>query len=172
MSLSDGALAYEWFSETAEPGFGKEESTPAIRVDPLRHGRQSGPSQVLELHWASGTCGFVSGSSPDAVGSNVLYMRIGGGCDQIFSWFTSYSPSTRKWRISQPSAGAAVALAQDRGTTYWIRDLPASQRAPLPFEDIDCSPGASVCSPNPEFADTCNPTDGTCTLMQTSDLSL
>jgi hypothetical protein len=125
MSLGGGALAYEWFSEAEAPAFGREGSEPQIRIDPLYEGRQSGPGRVAQTSFASGTCGAVGGSSPNAVGDTVLYGRVDQtGCDREgsrgFSSFVSYKANTNTWRTAQASGGLIAAIAQDHDTTYWI----------------------------------------------------
>lgn len=167
MSLGSGALGYEWFDESSPP-FG-EGATPEIRIDPLRGGRQSAPSQVIETSFASGTSGFAFGGSPNAVGNGVLYARRAGGSSQIFSWFTSYEASARLWRLSRPTRGVIKAVAQDHGTTYWIRDVPLPEPVPGP----PCRPSASACGTRVEESTSdCDPAHGACTLMQTNDLVL
>jgi hypothetical protein len=171
MSLDGSALGYEWIVENGGPGFG-EGADPEIRVDPLRAGRQSAPGLVAATSFVSGACGYAESSSPSVVGSSLLFDTNGGGCEsgpeEILSSFKSYSATTRAWRAARFGPGLVVAIAEDHGTTYWIRhDL--KEFGP----NDECSAGLSACS---SYAFTeardCNPTHGTCTLMQTNDLIL
>ncbi len=171
MSLDGSLLSYEWVVENSGPGFG-EGADPEIRVDPLRAGRQSAPGLVLATSFASGTCGYAESRSPSVVGSSLLYDTNGGDCEgrpeDILSSFTSYSVKTHTWRGARFDPGLVTAIAEDHGTTYWIRhDLKVFG------PNDECSPGLSACSGFAfEEAQDCNPTHGTCTLMQTNDLTL
>jgi hypothetical protein len=171
MSLDEDALGYEWVLDDGGPGFG-EGADPEIRIDPLRGGHQSAPSLVAATSSASGTCGYAESRSPDVVGSSMLYDTNGGGCEggpeEIFSSFTSYSARTRTWHAARVRPGLAVAVAEDRGVTYWIRDV-LKESGP----DYQCEPDASACSGSAfTEAQDCNPAHGACTLMETSDLAL
>jgi len=171
MSLDGSALGYEWIVENGGPGFGIGPD-PEIRIDPLRAGRQSAPGLVLSTSFVSGACGYAESSSPSVVGSSLLYDTNGGGCEggpeEILSSFTSYSTKNRTWRAARFSPGLVVAIAEDHGTTYWIRhDLKVFG------PNVDCSPGLSACSGSAfTEAQDCSPAHGTCTLMQTNDLAL
>jgi hypothetical protein len=171
MSLDGSALGYEWIVENGGAGFG-EGADPEIRVDPLRAGRQSAPGLVLSTSFASGTCGYAESRSPSVVGSSLFYDTNGGGCEsgpeEILSSFTSYSVKTRAWRAARFSPGMVTAIAEDHGTTYWIRHEP-KEFGP----NDECSPGLSACSGEAfTEAQDCNPAHSTCTLMQTNDLTL
>jgi hypothetical protein len=171
MSLDGSLLGYEWIVENGGNPFG-EGADPEIRLDPLRAGRQSAPGQVLSTSSASGTCGYAESSSPSVLGSNLFYDTNGGGCEsgpeEILSSFTSYSVKTRTWRAARFDPGLVVAIAEDHGTTYWIRHDLKVFGPPL-----YCSPGLSACSGEAfTEAQDCSPTHGTCTLMQTNDLAL
>jgi hypothetical protein len=171
MSLDGSALGYEWIVEDGGVGFG-EGADPEIRVDPLQAGHQSAPSQVTATSFVSGTCGYAESNSPSVAGSNLFFDTNGGGCEggpeEILSSFTSYSATTRMWRAARFSPGLVVAIAEDHGTTYWIRhDLKVFG------PNDECSPGLSACSGEAfTEAQDCSPAHGTCTLMQTNDLTL
>jgi hypothetical protein len=171
MSLDGSALGYEWIVEDGGAGFG-EGADPEIRADPLRAGRQSGPGLVAATSFASGTCGYAESNSPSVAGGNLLFDTNGGGCqggpEEILSSFTSYSVKTHTWRAARFSPGLVTSIAEDRGTTYWIRhDLK------LFGPNDECGPGLSACSGSAfTEARDCSPAHGTCTLMQTNDLAL
>jgi hypothetical protein len=171
MSLDGSALGYEWIVENGGLGFG-EGADPEIRVDPLRAGRQSAPGLVAATSFVSGACGYAESSSPSVFGSSLLFDTNGGGCEsgpeEILSSFKSYSATTRTWRAARFSQGLVVAIAEDRGTTYWIRhDL--KEFGP----NDECTPGLSACSGEAfTEAQDCSPAHGTCTLIQTNDLTL
>jgi hypothetical protein len=171
MSLDGSTLGYEWIVKNGGPGFG-EGADPEIRIDPLRAGRQSAPGLVLSTSSGSGTCGYAESTSPSVVGSSLFYDTNGGGCEggpeEILSSFTSYSTTTRTWRAARFSPGLVVAIAKDHGTTYWIGHDLKEFGPPL-----YCSPGLSACSGEAfTEAQDCSPDHGTCTLMQTNDLTL
>jgi hypothetical protein len=170
MSLDGSALGYEWIVQNGGPPFG-EGADPEIRVDPLQASHQSAPGQVLSTSFASGTCGYGESTSPSVAGSSLFYDTNGGGCEgpqEILSSFTSYSTTTRTWRAARFDPGLVVAIAEDHGTTYWIRHDLKVFGPPL-----ECSPGLSACSSYAfEEAGDCSPAHGTCTLMQTNDLTL
>jgi hypothetical protein len=171
MSLDGSALGYEWIVQNGGSPFG-EGADPEIRVDPLQAGRQSAPGLVAATSSASGTCGYVESSSPSVLGSNLFYDTNGGGCEsgpeEILSSFKSYSATTRTWRGARFDPGLVVAIAEDHGTTYWIRD-DLKEFGP----DYLCSANLSGCSGEAfTEASDCNPAHGTCTLMQTNNLAL
>jgi hypothetical protein len=170
-SLDGSALGYEWVVDNGGAGFG-EGADPEIRVDPLRAGHQSAPSLVAATSFASGTCGYAESRSPSVVGSSLLFDTNGGGCEggpeEILSSFKSYSATTRTWRAARFSPGLVTAIAEDHGTTYWIRHV-LKEFGP----NDECSPGLSACSGEAfTEAGDCSPAHGTCTLMQTNDLTL
>jgi hypothetical protein len=68
--------------------------------------------------------------------------------------FTSFMPSSERWESALPSSGYAVALAQDGRTSYWMRYTPNDPTV----ED--------------DYSNSCKPSLGTCTLMQTTNLDL
>lgn len=171
MSLDGSTLGYEWIVKNGGPGFGIG-ADPEIRVDPLQAGHQSAPGQVFSTSFVSGACGYAESTSPSVIGSNLLYDTNGGGCEsgpeEILSSFTSYSTKTSTWRAARFSPGLVTAIAEDHGTTYWIRN---DLKEFGPHDE--CSPGLSACSGEAfTEAQDCSPAHGTCTLMQTNDLTL
>jgi hypothetical protein len=175
MSLGSGALAYEWFAEVAGPSFGLEGAQPEIRVDPLRGARQSAAGRVVETSFVSGTCGAVFPSSPNAIGDSVIYGRrdvgqCSGERQRISSSFVSYTAKTNTWRTAHSGGGLIAAIARDRGTTYWISDVPTQEPALAGVLPCRATPANAVCSPTPENTSDCDPAHGTCTLMQTKGL--
>jgi hypothetical protein len=174
MSLDGSVLSFEWSTSTATFG---EAPFPELRADPLRNARQSAPSQVIEERFASGTCGYGEGISPNSAAKNVLYTTIsgdcgasGGGPEEVGSSFQSYSTQTRMWRTTRGGPGLVAALAEDHSTTYWISDVPKSQ-SPVRAQ-TECEPGYIACfEPVFEYAQDCAPAHGTCTLMKTDGLS-
>jgi hypothetical protein len=171
MSLDANALGYEWIVENGGVGFG-EGADPEIRIDPLRAGHQSAPSLVAATSFVSGTCGYAESRSPSVAGSSLLYDTNGGFCErgpeEILSSFTSYSATTRTWRAARFSPGLVTAIAEDHGTTYWIRHV-LKEFGPKD----ECGLGLSACSES-AFTESqdCSPAHGTCTLMRTDDLTL
>jgi hypothetical protein len=176
MSLGKRALAYEWTVETNGAGFG-EGAHPEIRVDPLRAGRQSAPSLVVEESFASGTCGYAEGRSPNTVATGVLYSSIegdcgtaGGGPEEVRSSFDSYSEENRTWRSAQASVGLIAAVAVDHSSIYWISDVPKPASAVA--GSSECRRGYVACfEPVFTYVQDCAPAHGICTLMRTSHLS-
>jgi hypothetical protein len=174
MSLDSSLLSYEWSTSTASFG---EAPFPELRADPLRGGRQSAASQVIEDRFASGTCGYAEGRSPNAVADSVLYTMIsgdcgmsGGGPEEIRSSFDSYSTATRRWRTAQGAPGLVAAVAQDHSTAYWIADVPKA-RSPLE-EPTKCARGYVACFDGAfESAEDCAPAHGSCTLMKANSIT-
>lgn len=94
--------------------------------------------------------------------------------------FSQYEAAAQDWHLvlstsfisgtcgSGESPGLVVAIAEDHGTTYWIRhDLKVFG------PNDECSLGLSACSGYAfTEAQDCSPVHGTCTLMQTNDLNL
>jgi hypothetical protein len=170
MSLGSAGLAYEWVLQIPRKGAGPF-AEPELRLDPLRSGRQSGSGRLISTGFVSGTCGGVEGVSPSEVGNNVLYALTFGDCatgeEELFSRFASYSGETLTSRTAAPlDRGLVVAVAQDHGTTYWIKDVLREDRGPE-----ECNPGTSACGGGVFFrhAD-CDPYHGSCTLMRTDGL--
>jgi hypothetical protein len=169
MSLDGDALVYQWIlPQNDERPFG----TPyaEIRVDPLRAGRQAAPSQVVYLSIAGGACNGEQGGSPDAVGGSVLYIWhfsvCGKSAEKPVSAIGSYAIATRKHSGARVNPGIAVAVAQDRGTTYWIRDTFNEENPQL------CRSGPGTCDTEGfDYAKSCAPAHSTCTLMQTNNLT-
>jgi len=176
MSLGKHALAYEWMVETNGAGFG-EGAYPEIRVDPLYDARQSAPSVVLEESFASGTCGYAEGRSPNTLATSVLYTSIegdcgaaGGGPEEVRSSFDSYSEQTRTWRSAQASTGLITAIAVDHSSIYWISDVP--KPTSVTTGSGECRRGYVACfEPVFTYVQDCAPAHGTCTLMRSSHLS-
>jgi hypothetical protein len=170
MSLGSAGLAYEWVLRIPRKGAGPF-AEPELRLDPLRSGRQSAPGRLISTGFASGTCGGGEGVSPSQVGSNVLYALGFGDCaaggEELFSRFASYSSEALTSRTAAPvDRGLVVAVAQDHGTTYWIKDVLREDRGPE-----ECNPGTSACGGSVFFHhQDCSPTNGTCTLMRTDGL--
>lgn len=122
------------------------------------------------------------------VGSDVLYSSINGECEhgpqELFASLNSYSLGTRTTHRRSPSGrGVLVALARDHGTTYWIRDVlrpedncqpghdPTVAPCGAPAEEARCQPGFAACGAEVFYRHRdCNPDQGTCTLMETTDL--
>jgi hypothetical protein len=173
ISLDGRLLSYEWSTSTASFG---EAPFPELRADPLHGMRQSAPSQVIQERFASGTCGYSEGISPDAVSSNVLYTSIegdcgatGGGPEQVRSSFQTYSTTTRRWHSAEGGPGLVAAIAADRTGTYWISDVPKAE-SPLQ-QTVKCARGYVACfEPAFQYAQDCAPAHGTCTLMRTNGL--
>src|ERR1700722_6392128 len=169
MTLDGSVLGYEWATSTATFG---ESPFPELRADPLRDLHQSGPSQVIGERFVSGTCGFVEGVSPGAVGGSLLYTTISGDCrggsgntEEIGSTFDSYSTKTRRWRSAGGGPGVVAALAEDGSKTYWISDVPKPPTTIDPT--IKCRPGYVACF-EPVFQQTqdCALAHGSCPLME------
>jgi hypothetical protein len=173
MSLDGRLLSYEWSTSTATFG---EAPFPELRADPLHGTRQSAPSQVIQERFASGTCGYSEGISPNAVSNSVLYTSIqgdcgaaGGGPEEIRSSFQTYSTSTRTWREAEGGTGLVAAIAADRAGVYWISDVPKAE-SPLQ-EQARCTRGYVACfEPVFQYAQDCAPAHGTCSLMRSEGL--
>jgi hypothetical protein len=167
MSMDGHALSYEWFLYGGGPRIGAL-AFPEIRVDPLRAGRQSAPSLVAAATVIRGTCGGWEGRSPSVMGGSVLFTESLGNCaqgsEELSSKFVSYSVKTRKRQARPTGPGLAVAVAVDRGATYWIRDV-------LTEESTRCISADGVCAGS-AFAEArnCSPPASVCTLMKTDDL--
>jgi hypothetical protein len=167
MSLDGQMLAYEW--STDAPPFG-EGPFPELRADPLRSGRQSGATQVLEEAIGSAMCGYSEGRSPAALGPEVLYAEVLGDCgrqgrgaEEVDSSFESYSVTAQRWRHAPGGAGLVVAVAGERNTTYWISDrLRAPGSEPRSSE---CTPGFACFEPAFLYAADCAVGHGECVLM-------
>jgi hypothetical protein len=168
MSLDSDTLAYEWrLPEDDEDPF----SSPfaEIRIDPLRAARQTAPGQVVYESISGGACNGEQGSSPDAVSGRILYIWhwsvCGQNADKPAAGIGSYASATRRVSGTRVSPGVAVAVAQDHGTTYWIRDTFKEANPQL------CHSGPGTCDTEGfDYAQTCAPAYSTCTLMQTNNL--
>jgi hypothetical protein len=165
MSLDSHALAYQWhLPENSERPFGSPYAE--IRIDPLRDGRQVAPSQNVFFSIPGGACNGEEGGSPDAVSGRVLYVWHFSVCEnptKPVSAIGSYAIATRRHSDARVSPGVAVAVVQDHGTTYWIRDT--WKNASL------CHSGQGTCEGEDYYAATCAPAHSTCTLMQTNNLT-
>lgn len=163
MSLGRLGLAYEWaWSQRVAPLGTYEE----LRVDPLRDGRESAPAQIASTSLVGGACNGWQSTAPNVLGAALLYVGVGEGCEgpeELTSRFVLYSDRSRTTRAAGLSRGLIAAVAQDRGTTYWIKDVLASEQPPCAH--------AAVCA-NAAFSEsaTCAPRLATCTLMRTTDL--
>jgi hypothetical protein len=167
MSLDSNSLAYQWIlPENDERPFG----TPyaEIRVDPLRAGRQGTPSQVIYESISGGACNGEQAGSPDAVSGRVLYIWHFSVCAnpaKPVSAIGSYAIATRRHSGARVSTSVAAAVAQDHGTTYWIRDTFREENPQL------CHTGPGTCLEGFPYSQTCAPAHSTCTLMQTNNLT-
>ena len=169
MSLDSDALAYQWIlPQDDENPF----SAPyaEIRIDPLRSGQQTAPSQIVYSSIVGGACNGEQGGSPDAVGGRVLYIWHFSVCGQYaekpVSALGSYAIVTRRYSDARVSPGVAVAVAQDHGTTHWIRDTFKEANPQL------CHSGPGTCDNEGfDYSETCAPAHSTCTLMQTNNLT-
>jgi hypothetical protein len=166
MSLDSDALAYQWIlPQDDENPFGAP--VAEIRIDPIRDGRQTAPSQNVYYSIPGGACNGEQGGSPDAVGGSVLYIWHSSVCanpGKPVSALGSYAIATRRYSDARVSPGVAVAVAQDHGTTYWIRDT-------WNEEERLCRSGPRTCVAEDTYAETCAPAHSTCTLMQTNNLT-
>jgi hypothetical protein len=173
MSLDGQLLAFEWSTNAAPFGEGP---FPEIRVDPLRFGHQSGPAQVIEETAGSGACGFSEGRSASVLAAAMSYAvvfgdcgRNGRGAEEVDSAFDTYSAASRRWQRAPGAATLVVALAQERGATYWIGDKPVAP-ASEPPPSSECTPGFVACfEPAFEYSGDCAPAHGQCTLMRTAN---
>lgn len=173
ISLDGQLLSFEWATSTATLG---EAPFPELRADPLRDGRQAAPSQVIEERFASGTCGYSEGISPNAVANSILYTTIEGDCgpsggahEEVRSRFQTYSTSTRRWRSAEGGPGLVAAVAEDHSATYWISDVPKAPSTSL--EPAKCRRGYIACfEPAFEYAQDCALIHGRCTLMRSDGL--
>jgi hypothetical protein len=165
MSLDSHALAYQWrLPENSEEPFGSPYAE--IRIDPLRDGRQVAPSQNVFFTIPGGACNGEQGGSPDVVGGSVLYSWHYSVCEnptKPVSAIGSYAIATRRHSDARVSPGVGVAVVQDHGTTYWIRDT--WKNASL------CHFGQGTCEGQDYYVATCAPAVSTCTLMQTNNLT-
>jgi hypothetical protein len=166
MSLDSHALAYQWrLPENSEDPFGSPYAE--IRIDPLRDGRQVAPSRNVFFSILGGACNGDQGGSPDAVSGRVLYIGHFSICEnptKPVSAIVSYAIATRRYSEARVSPGVAVAVVQDHGTTYWIRDT--WKNASL------CDKGGEgACESGDYYAATCAPAVSTCTLIATNDLT-
>ena len=166
MSLDSDALAYQWILPQDEVNpFGSPKAE--IRVDPLRAGRQAAPSQVVYYSIPGGACNGEEAGSPDAVSGRVLYVWHFSVCADLekpVSGIGSYATATQRYSDARVNSGVAVAVAQDHGTIYWIRDT---------WKDASlCHAGQGTCGEfEGYYAETCAPAHSICTLMQTNDLA-
>jgi hypothetical protein len=164
MSLDGDALAYQWvLPEDRERLFGAPDAE--IRVDPLRAGRQAAPSKIVDLSVPGGACNGEQGGSPDAVGGRVLYSWHFSICEnptKPVSAIGSYAIATGRHSDARVSSGVAVAVAQDHGTTYWIRDV---------WKNASLCHSQGVCEDEDYYAETCAPAHSMCTLMRTDNLT-
>jgi hypothetical protein len=164
MSLDGNALAYQWIlPEDAEKPFGSP--IAEIRVDPLHAGRQAAPSKVVYLSVRGGACNGEQGGSPETVGGRVLYIWHSAICanpTKPVSAVGSYVIATGKGSDARVSPGVAVAVAQDHGTTYWVRDV---------WKNASLCQSKGSCEGEDYYAETCAPATSVCTLMQTNDLT-
>jgi hypothetical protein len=167
MSLDGGSLAYQWaLPETEQVGGA---AFAEIRLDPLEDGRQDAPSRVVFYSIAGGACNGEEGGSPDAVGASVLFVSHRSVCvgEPLESYIGSYATVARKHSYARASP-LAVAVAQDHGTTYWIRLTDAFKEKNPQL----CKLGPGECEPAPDsYAETCEPALSACTLMRTEDLA-
>jgi hypothetical protein len=168
MSLGSGGLAYQWIlPQDDEQPFGVPDAE--VRVDPLRAGRQAAPSQVVYDSILGGACNGEQGGSPDVMGGSVLYVWhlsvCGKDAEHPVAAIGSYVTATRKHGDVPISPGIAVAVTQDQGTTYWIRD--SSKEAGQPA----CDSEAATCNDEGfDYFETCAPAHSVCTLMEAHDL--
>jgi hypothetical protein len=164
ISLDGNALAYQWIlPQDSESPFGSPDAE--IRVDPLGAGRQKARSQVVYYSIPGGACNGEEAGSPDAVSGRVLYIWHFSICENAakpVSAIGSYAIATSRHSGARVSPGVAAAVAQDHGTTYWIRDV---------WKNAGLCSGGLTCEGEDTYAETCAPALSTCTLMQTNDLT-
>ena len=152
MSLDAGLLAYQWALPESIPAFSA--AYAEIRVDPLRGGRQDKPTKVVFDSIPGGACNGQEGGSPVAAGGRVLFVWHTSACsgERVASFISAFDPKTLS--SSRVHAGPlAAAVAQDRGTTYWIRLAEA--------------PG----EPKDGYSESCAPALSGCTLMRSENLA-
>jgi hypothetical protein len=171
MSLGESALAYVWVvaGSGVEIGIG---TAPEIRVEPLTDGRETAHGAIATTGYVGGACGGGEGRSPNAVGRHVLYVNISSTteCENLSTAFEDFARGSKIWRSMWPEEGLVVALASDHSVTYWIRDIPNEYGSGQPKKE-NCEEHF-LCGPLIETqAADCEPPDGTCTLMQTTELA-
>jgi hypothetical protein len=169
MDLDSSQLAFEWIVQGGlVTGIG---AAPEMRTDSLVGDR----AELADAGYTSGACGGEDERSPNAVGTQVLYVHqlldcdgpeaISGG-EEIHSYFESFSPAFRSFGFPAPEppptryrhtrgADLLVALAWDGTTTYWLRARQLHPQTGQYFDDTY----------------TCAPSQSRCTLMRTSDVS-
>jgi hypothetical protein len=161
MSLEGDALAYQWvLPEDRERIFGAPDAE--IRVDPLRAGRQAAPSQIVDLSIPGGACNGEQGGSRDAVSGRVVYIWHASVCEnptKPISAIGSYAIAGGRHTDARVSPGVAVAVVQDHGVTYWIRDV--WKNAGLCSRQLACDGEGED-----TYAETCAPALSACTLMR------
>ena len=174
ISLGPSAAAYEWVADVPGAVVGPL-ADPEIRVDPLRDRRQVAPTKLVAMAFASGACGAESSVSPNAAGARVLYLTTRFTCEpgpeRLTSTFHLRLPGRPGTSSGTGGHRLALALASDRGTAYWIGDVPQPQ--PQAEGGAGC-PQQSVCSSAAPLAEPagCEAQEGTCTLMRTSGLAV
>jgi hypothetical protein len=183
ISLDPAGVTYEWFATIPRKPVGAF-LEPEIRLDPLADGRQDAPTKSISSNFFRGTCGGGTNRSPNMAGGVVLYditiFECEHGPNALFNRLDWYLSVNQNREATPSGRGVIVALAWDRGTAYWIRDvLPpeANCQAERSCEQLDrqtedeCEPGFAACGPLVfEGVRGCAPEEGTCTLMRATDL--
>jgi hypothetical protein len=180
ISLDPAGATYEWFATIPGKAAGAF-LEPEIRLDPLADGRQDAPTKAISTNFFRGTCGGGTVHSPNMVGDEVLYdttiFECEHGPNALFNRLNWYLGENRTGEASPSGRGVVVALAWDRRTAYWIRDVPppeASCQAGRSCEQLEgaaCEAGFAACGPLVfERVGGCAPDEGTCTLMRATDL--
>lgn len=168
MSLGEHVLAYDWVVAGSGVEFGIG-TAPEIRVESLNTARRSIPGAIAAISYVGGACGGGEGRSPNAMGRGVLYVNMSSTteCDNLSTAFEDFAPDAKSWRRAWPKEGLVVALASDRSNIYWIRDIPEEQAA----GKLGSCEAHYVCGSliETQTAD-CDPSRGTCTLMQSTGL--
>jgi hypothetical protein len=124
LDLGARVLAFVWKIDSSDVDFG---------IGPLwqvrLHRFADGRDRVVGDGDVSGTCGSVEPKSPNATGSEVVYLQELNNCDATnggtHSFFVRASGGSRPEERLEPfpvrfPVGEAYALAYDAGTAYWL----------------------------------------------------
>jgi hypothetical protein len=92
----------------------------------------------------------------------VSHLSVCQNASKPVSAIGSYAIATSRHSDARVRPGIAVAVTQDHGTTYWIRDV---------WKNASLCHSKGSCEAEDYYAETCAPALSTCTLMQTNDLT-